>query len=359
MSTAELTTNRTDQIMTATDTLIRAHQHWQDSDQPAFSSDLEEAISAAISVVMHGGDFPAECVRLVQPFVHFGEAWLGVLDGRGIDADGLPTSAFWAAFESVKETHKQIRAAGAKATQLEPVAELLEQFDAKDPRRYEWVAKAYSVQQPDGTFEGPFFDEFGTVLTALIKQEAANPGSVVKDSSALTETAARQRSADESQGRLAELSQKYRNQADEEPEDPATIEQLLKMGQYPDVIARSKRVSLDTVLSEADRLGIIPGDREADLMVPNVDPVEDAYEAAAEGQSGDVAPAELAADAPKGPPVQINLEPLTADELSERVLGLVAESPDISVVDIARQLGEDGYTASLDDITSTLDEVKD
>ncbi|MCP4782794.1 MAG: hypothetical protein GY903_01010 [Fuerstiella sp.] len=357
MSTAELP-NRTDQIMTATDTLIRAHQHWQDSDQPAFSSDLEEAISAAISVVMHGGDFPAECVRLVQPFVHFGEAWMEVLDGRGIDTDGLPVPAFWAAFEAVKAAHKQIREAGARANTLEPVADLLEQF-GKDPRKYEWVAKAYAIQQSDGSYEGPFFDEFGQVLTVLIKKEAAEPGSVVPDSSVLTAAAQRQRSSDEGQKRLDSLRSKFRAMNDIEPEDPATIEELLTMGQYPDVIARGKRCSLDNVFTEAARLGITPANREADLMVENVNPIEDAYDAAAEGTSGDKPAPELAEDrrvfvADVKPSAPKKLETITGDDLAEKILSLAADDADLDSVSAARQLGEAGYTASLDDITEAL-----
>jgi len=342
--------------MDATDTMIRAHLHWQESDNAAFTLELEEAISAAVTVVLHGGDFPASVVPLLQPYVHFGEAWMEVLDGdgRGVDSDGLPVAAFWAAYESVKKAHQQIREAGARANTLEPVADLLEQF-GKDSRRYEWVAKAYAVQQPDGSYVGPFLDEFGQVLTALIKQEAAEPGSVVPDSSVLTAAAQRQRRSDEGQKKLDSLRSKFQAMNDIEPEDPSTIEELLKMRQYPDVIARSKRVTLEEVFTVAAELGITPGNREADMMVAQEDPVEDAYDAAAEGISGpvppEVEPDELADPEPRT--VQ-RLETISGDDLAEKILSLAADDAELDSVSAARQLGEAGYTASLDDITEAL-----
>ncbi len=55
-------------------------------------------------------------------------------------------------------------------------------------------------------------------------------------------------------------------------EDPATIQELLEMGQYPDVIARSKNVSLGEVLKLAADLGMEVSNREADLAYNPADP---------------------------------------------------------------------------------------
>jgi hypothetical protein len=358
MSIAEPTTDRASQILDATATMLQAHKAWQASDDPGFGNEIIDAISAAVSVVLHGGDMPAECVPMLQPYVHFGEAWLDVLEGRGAGDDGIPVKAFWSTFESVAKAHATVKAAQLRPKQLEAVADLLDQF-GDDGRRWEWVATVYAIQQADGSYEGPFFDASGEVQISLIKQEAAEPGSVVPDSSVLTAAAQRQQSAAASQLRLNQLRNKYAAMSDEEPEDPATIEQLLRMEQYPDVIARSKNVSLDEVFTEAARLGIIPRNREADLLADTTTATDKAYEAASEGISGDV-PGDVEADTVVHvKPTVVELTPIAGDELSEKILTMAADDTGLDAVSAIRQLGEAGYTSSLDDVAAALAEFKD
>ena len=75
-----MSTDRHAEIVDATETMGRVHADWMESDSELFPRALEDAITDAIQVVLHGGDFPTSVIELIQPYVKLAEAWVDVLD---------------------------------------------------------------------------------------------------------------------------------------------------------------------------------------------------------------------------------------------------------------------------------------
>jgi len=148
-------------------------------------------------------------------------------------------------------------------------------------QKYLWVARAFgSYDAEEDTWEGPFFTR-GIPDQRKIDRESENPGSVLGDgfqpkSSQLK--AARIKA--DAMKQLANLQAGlFRPEGGAKPEK-ATVLEMLRDGQYPDVVSRVKGVSVNEVLAMAKEHGISVSTRETDLgaaaLESSSDPIAEA-----------------------------------------------------------------------------------
>ena len=252
---------RIKEVREAIQTITDAHESWSLSDVEFFPQSLEMAISAGLNVVLNG-DIPAELMALFAKCVALGDLWAKVLEGDEglVSVDGMPTRPFWDALRDVQklmEKQESIERNG-----IEPVADLLAAMK-DNPHRHEQVARMYGKYDSNkDRWSGPFFLPGGSVDVRLIEKEAAEPGSVVPAGyNPLAERQQKQRedgisALEKVRRKLAEASGRPVDR------DPATVEQLLREGQFPDVIASVKGVTEKHVRQLAASLGIAIKERD-------------------------------------------------------------------------------------------------
>lgn len=239
-----MNSNREKEILSAVDHLIKTHDDWEsDPNAPAMITQaIEEAILAACEICEQG-DIPAKCRQLCTvavPRLRF--EWDDYADGNR-RTDGTPTARFWAAFKDVIEARKG--AVPFVEKRPEPVAELLAQKVS-----YEQIAR--HIYGHNG--KGPFLRNDGSIDIAAIKAEGAKPGSVIEDSWMHPLEVERKRKWEaEVDGRLTALTAREENEPRKHV-DPRTIEDFLREGARPDVIARVKMVEIGEVLAVKNRL---------------------------------------------------------------------------------------------------------
>jgi hypothetical protein len=253
--------NRETEIKSALKTMIDAKKRWSLSDDNFFPDWLENAISAALNIALNG-DVPASCIKIHANCVRLADAWgLIITDGEGLDQKtGIPGRAFWGLFEGVETSLKN--ADSTKIRHLRPVKELLEEYKSDGGRKWLYIARNYGYLDKTGedhVWKGPFFLN-GNVNQIAIEQEATTPGSVVppgwhpEDENEKL----RKQIVTDSGSALSRIRHHLKSQGKikESPTDPATIEELLRQGQFVSVIARVKQVSEEEVRAVADRLKI-------------------------------------------------------------------------------------------------------
>lgn len=239
---------RTEEILLAVDRLLSVHDEWEKDEtapvQPTanFEAAINEAVAAGES-----GDVPAQCRDLCTALGRLGVEWDAYVAGKRTP-DHRPIGSFWGAMRDV--IHARNGATADQVKQPEPVYLLIEQ---KVPHHQ----IAHHIWGHRG--KGPFVTAIGQVDSMKILEESKEPGKHTKGW-VHPEQLARQ-----SDGRR-ELSRRLgaatrREQRDTRPVEKATVVEMLKEGQYPDVIARVKSLSLETVLAEAERYSITPSVR--------------------------------------------------------------------------------------------------
>ena len=260
-SLASPAVNRETEIKSALKTMIDAKRRWSLSEDRFFPDWLENAISAALNIALNG-DVPSSCIKIHTACVRLADAWGSIItEGEGLDQKtGVPGRQFWSLFESVEVQIKNSEV--AKNRFLRPVKELLEEYKSDGGRKWQYIARDYGYLDKTGEdhiWKGPFFKN-GNVEQYLIEKEAREPGSVVpagwhpEDENEKL----RRHVVTESGSALSRIRQHLKSQGkiQETPEDPATIEELLRQGQFVSVIARVKKVSEEAVRAVADRLKI-------------------------------------------------------------------------------------------------------
>jgi hypothetical protein len=380
--TAETTrSERITEIREAIKTMIDAYESWRVSDLEYFPESLETAISAALNVVLNG-DIPSELMSIFSKCVLLGELWAKVLSSEDglVGADGMPSREFWVAFQAVQELMETSEA--VQRSGLEPVAELLAQM-RDNPHRHEQIARMYGVYDSErDRWQGPFFYAGGNVNVGLIEQEAANPGSVVPPGfNPLSKRQQEKKSEgisalEKVRRKLAEASGKPVDK------DPATIEQLLREGQFPDVIAAVKGVSEKSVRAMADRLGIKIRERDEILTEAYQQSIADDAERKSPTIRDFQEPLSQSVSLDSDPEVdfepensesadvreeEAGAEPDDSDDLSTKITGedlrafvelSYAENPEVTVAQIKAQIEADGMTVSPISIGRALSNVK-
>jgi hypothetical protein len=259
--------NRETEIKSAIKTMLDARRKWAQSDDQFFPAWLEDAISAALNMVLNG-DVPLACINVHAACVRLADAWgLIVTEGEGLDPKtGIPGRQFWVLFDSVETLSKSMEV--AKHRHLRPVKELLEEYKNDGGRKWLYIARDYGWLDKTGdelTWKGPFFKN-GNVDQYSIEKEAREPGSVVPAGWHPEDENEKNRKniIADSGSALARIRQHLKSQGkvSDAPEDPATIEELLRQGQFVSVIARVKKVSEEEVRAVADRMKIATLNKE-------------------------------------------------------------------------------------------------
>ena len=252
---------RETEIKSALKTMVDAKRKWSLSEDRFFPDWLENAISAALNIALNG-DVPASCIKIHTACVRLADAWGHIIaSGEGLDQKtGIPGPTFWSLFESLESQLKN--SSVSKHRFLRPVKELLEEYKNDSGRKWLYIARDYGWLDKTGedhVWKGPFFTN-GNVDQFLIEKEAREPGSVVPAGWHPEDENEKQRKdiVESSGSALSRIRQHLKSQGriQDSPEDPATIEELLRQGQFVSVIARVKRVSEEEVRSVADRLKI-------------------------------------------------------------------------------------------------------
>lgn len=252
---------RQDDILFAVRDVIERHENWSnDKDGAVYPpEEFDDAVKVLLNVY-RSGDWPQECIELCQRLDRFAAEWQKYVDGNWND-NGSPKDSVWVAFKDV--IHEYGGVSRPQPNQLEPVHLLLEQ-SKDDPRRYEYVARIYGWRDwlPNGKpiWRGLLFNENGTPNVSLIQKEAETPHSVVPEGWVPPTEAERVAKETEAlKNRLNAVEQRIDGQTFQK--DPASIEDQLKEGQFPDVIAKGQGVTEEAVRQEAARLGITPNER--------------------------------------------------------------------------------------------------
>jgi hypothetical protein len=253
--------DRETEIRSALKTMVDAKRRWSLSEDRFFPDWLENAISAALNIALNG-DVPASCIKLHAACVRLADAWGSIItEGEGLDQKtGIPGRQFWALFESVEVQLKNSDSSRVRA--LTPVKQLMEEYKNDGGRKWMYIARDYGWLDKSGEdhiWKGPFFRN-GNVDQFAIEQEAADPGSVVPAGWHPEDENEKMRKniIADSGSALSRIRQHLKSQGkiQEDPEDPATIEELLRQGQFVSVIARVKKVSEQEVRAVAEKMKI-------------------------------------------------------------------------------------------------------
>jgi hypothetical protein len=360
--------NRETEIKSALKTMIDAKRRWSLSEDRFFPDWLENAISAALNIALNG-DIPASCIKIHAACVRLADAWSWIItDGEGLDQKtGIPGRAFWGLFESVEVQMKNSEV--SKNRFLRPVKELLEEYKNDGGRKWQYIARDYGYLDKTGedhVWKGPFFHN-GNVMQLLIEKEAREPGSVVpagwhpEDENEKTQ---KNKVIADSGSALSRIRQHLKSQGkiQESPEDPATIEELLRQGQFVSVIARVKKVSEDEVRAVADRLKITALSKEDLYQKAKVEGAADdhVYRESmlgaddTSGGSGELMKAEVQTPEPASSPAEISVtadtpeisddEPGSEDSPDDLLARLYEANPDIDTPRAMQALKTAGIT---------------
>lgn len=237
-------------IINAVAELKRTHDAWEnDSEAPRVpTAALEAAIETAIDVCAVG-DIPGDCRQLVNAMGLVAREWQRFKDGA-MTADFRPLPSFWGELGAVFSLLKGAQAAPRKTR--EPVHVLL----AQGVSEYQITHPMHGWFNPETErWEGPLLDEYGNTDFAKLYKERDKPGSVIPEDWIHPAEAARMAEEEKaSRGHLLAASQPAPT------EDPATIEELLRQGAFPEQVARVKRVPIEEVREVARQCGITPNE---------------------------------------------------------------------------------------------------
>ncbi len=268
--------------------------------------------------------------------------WHRYVEDGVAEYDGMPTTEFW---DSIRELTEQIKFAELpQRPPLESVQELWRQL--KDyPARAEQIAKMYGYTVA-GVWQGPFFDSRGRVVPHLVEKEALTPNSVLpEDWVPPSEKEKRDKEAKLAAENLAKVKLLMRKN-----ETRPKAADLLKEGQFPDVIARVCEMSEPDVRSMAAQMGIKIVEREEVLnsagTIAAADPMADAMGFS----SSDITTAPLVELDSRPAP----LKAIDDDQLKTEIVTLLESDPEMTQGSILRVLTERGMAVKSGEVKKIL-----
>jgi hypothetical protein len=236
--------------VTATDRMLAVHDAWVANPDPQYKDipprEFEEACEALFDAIV-GEDIPAEMRDLVRAIETFQTQWQ-LYAGGAREHDGRPKGSLWRALRQIIKD--RLQTSELRPKKPEPVHELLRQNVSPNQ-----IAQA--IYGWKGV--GPFLKD-GVVLYDLIDKEAKTPGSVITDPNWLP-------GYEVERLREHNISLKKRQDKIDEliagpekarPQDPL---QLLKEGQFVDVIAKVTGYTEEQVLGMAKIINVEPSYR--------------------------------------------------------------------------------------------------
>jgi hypothetical protein len=370
MSVAEATEPKVDDLVSAVRTLDRAHRKWQNSDEDRFPEYLVAACGAVSVLVTSGFPKDDRLIGLFLASVNLANSYQAVL----LEEDGSERGLM-AAIEKTTAHLDSIDAADEAPPQS--AASMMVDWKTA-PQRYTWIARAFGEYDADADlWSGPLFAKNGTPRQDLIDKEVETPGSVLGDNyRPASQRLKVERLRTAAMKQLANIQAGlFRPEGGAVPEK-ATVLEMLQDGQFADVIAKVKRVSIAEVLEIARANGIAVSNREEVLSrasneshsnpmaeargykKPSFDddPADDFYD---DDQDLDVDTTEDPLDVIANEPPRVAGK-ITKEELSEFVLGFLLENPEASQHDIlAAAVTTTGKDVSRQMLTPILKQLKE
>ena len=370
MSVAEATEPKVDDLVSAVRTLDRAHRKWQNSDEDRFPEYLVAACGAVSVLVTSGFPKDDRLIGLFLASVNLANSYQAVL----LEEDGSERGLM-AAIEKTTAHLDSIDAADEAPPQS--AASMMVDWKTA-PQRYTWIARAFGEYDADADlWSGPLFAKNGTPRQDLIDKEVETPGSVLGDNyRPASQRLKVERLRTAAMKQLANIQAGlFRPEGGAVPEK-ATVLEMLQDGQFADVIAKVKRVSIAEVLEIARANGIAVSNREEVLSrasneahsnpmaeargykKPSFDddPADDFYD---DDQDLDVDTTEDPLDVIANEPPRVAGK-ITKEELSEFVLGFLSENPEASQHDIlAAAVTTTGKDVSRQMLTPILKQLKE
>lgn len=240
-----------DPLVVAVRTLDQAYRHWlRHSEEEEFPPALVSSIGVVCALVTTSFPKDDSLMSLFMACTQLAAAFQDVLN----EETGSATRTVVAIENVVKflaahETEETVP--------IQSVSSMLKEH-AGAAQRYNWIAKAYGDYDADeDLWRGPFFSRTGIPLQALIEKEAATPGAVLgEDYQPMGQQRKMARIKAAAIKQLSALQAGlFRPEGGAVPEKQTVLE-MLQDGQYADVIARVKGVSLKLVEATAATAGI-------------------------------------------------------------------------------------------------------
>ena len=350
-----------DDLVVAVRTLDKAFEHWvRDSKDDDFPPVLVKAVGVVCTLVTTGFPQDDRLVGLFMSCCTLASAYQDVLqESPGSARRLVECIESVVKFLDSVEQHEEIP--------VQSVASMLKDY-GQASQRYIWVAKAYGEYDIESDiWRGPFFSRTGIANQALIDKEASAPGSVLGENyqpqSHKVKTARIKAAA---MKQLASLQAGlFRPEGGKVPEKASVLD-LLQDGQFPDVIARVKGVTVAEVVRVATENGVKVEYRDSVLdrasLEASSDPMAEArgyqkprFDEAEDFEQYDDDPADVPIDPvePDEPdPMDIDTSPvvtekMTSEELTEFALQMLSEDDEVTAHDIlAAAVTATGKTAS-------------
>lgn len=335
--------SRKTEILSAVDRLRRAHDDWEaDDEAPVVPTvELERVINATIRTC-EAGDVPAECRDLVQAVDAMGVEWRDYENGKRM-RDQRPMPAFWESLRSVWRA--RAGTSRPKPRRPEPVRELVAQkvsYQQIAQRIYGWFNSELD------RFEGPLLDDFGNPDIDLIHKESTSPGSVIPADWIHPSESVRVRDQIAAAESALEATERHE---EARTEDPATIEELLRQGAFPQQVARAKNVSLEEVMEVAANCGITPAEMPnlASLRSPHEPALTPEQDAALQPgwQSGDQDDEDEESDGESE-------QHLTEHQIAELIVSTHEQFPNLGSPELVVKLRDLGAEVSVQKVSGVL-----
>jgi hypothetical protein len=364
-----------DNLVLAVRALDKSYQRYLRSDGDDLPQELITAISVVCALVTTS--FPKDD-NLVHLFLSCTQ-----LAGSFQDVMNEEPGSASKCLARVEDVLKFLEAAESdQSPPPQSVKSMLTEFGAAS-MRYQWVAAAFGDIDPETEkWTGPFFTRNGQVNIAAIEKEAANPGSVLGDD--FKPLGQQRKQARIKAAAIRQLNQLqaglFRPEGGLKPEK-ATVLEMLQEGQYVDVIARVKGVTVGAVTEIARQNGIKIADRELDLSIAandaSSDPMAEAagyqkptyepgdeesdhdYDSDFDDDQVDDTPDEVESIDDDENGLQSAPTEMTHAELEEFALGFLAENPNASAHEIlATAVEETGKSVRRQMLTPILRSLK-
>lgn len=318
-------------LVAEVDRMIEVHDQWENDDTApnvptaAFEAQIHQLARVADQ------DVPNELIELHSGVARLVHEWNEYASGEK-RVHGRPLPVFWAAFRGMLEARRNLCDKPRRI--LEPVKVLLSQGVG-----YNQIAQ--HIYGHNG--QGPLLNEYGQPDVAKIHQEADKPGSVIpKGWLHPADAATVQHTVTQFASRIQAVTD--RENDDIRTPDAESVDELLRQGQYVDVIARVKQVSEDEVYAAAARLGILAPLR------PNLTGNLAADADASASESG----AAVEQSTPEPRPAVTDVDQRVGPSLDERIIELYREG--MGAPEIKEALADSNVNVNVQKISAVIRE---
>lgn len=346
--------------------ILAEHRTWaNDPDLKQYPPGLVLRLVQLLLNVFAAGPFPQRLAAAYGRVLDLAKRSVPVAlnDLEAVDSSGRPKLAW---IRAIEEFDASLKPKVVPNRVCPSFPRVLAEFEG-DLSRDLYVARSFGIYNKDEQkWIGPLFTPSGDPNATAIFRESKNPGSVIppnfhpedlRDPAPLVELDPVPDGLLASLRRCLEVNDVRKVEA---VEDPATIEDLLLMGQYVPVIARTKNVSEDHVREIAAQLGVPAKTQSDDYKPADILSDEDKVY-----QRNMLNPAESSSPALQPvPEADSTVEDSSstkgseADQLNELLRGLIESNPDVDTPQAMKALKAAGVNSSGAVVGRKLSEIR-